>query len=61
LLTLILGCFYPKVSVQMGLRTQLSSSMELMQPIFAGGCSPFTNCWLPQLGLHLFLNMVQRA
>jgi len=35
--------------------------MELMQPIFAGGCSPFTNCWLPQLGLHLFLNMVQRA
>ena len=48
----------PKASVQMNLRAQLSSSLELQQPVPTDGCANYRS---PQVSLHLHLNLVQYA
>ena len=56
-----LCCFSSKTCVQIKLRTQSSSSVELLQPMSTDSCGPFTNYWSPQVSLHLHLNLVQHA
>ena len=47
---------FPKVSVQMKLRTPSSSIVELPQPMSTDGCGPFANYLSLQVSLHLHLN-----